>query len=210
MDNPDTLISDSDNGDIREIFKLLTEFSTARDPDLWFLANMSLAAETRLPRWRGRTLKGLQLALTMNRLADDRCDPAQLAMAWLAHDITMGFLPLRLLQNKQPLSRADKRLITTHVRSAADLLHRMQGWDSAREMILCHHERADGLGYPQGYSDSESCDGGRIIAITDGYISQTGNRLQGVMEINRHIETQFSPFWVTIFNAAVKQISIPV
>lgn len=191
-----------------DVAQLLGQFRIEPHADLQFLYDIAVAGEQRRVTWCGRTDQSLNLALTMNELAGKLAQPQQLAAAVLAHDIAMGFQPLEVLNKETALNAKERKIMQTHIKTAADLVQRMQHWNGARQMILSHHERVDGQGYPQGRSDDEICHGAKILSIVDAFTAQgQKNIMHGVMEIHRHSGTQFSDFWVAHFDAAIKKIS---
>ncbi|MFN3236344.1 MAG: HD-GYP domain-containing protein [Pseudomonadales bacterium] len=191
----------------KELTHLLTQYQITPHEDLAFLFDIAKAVEQRTDKWRDRTRQSLNLALAMNQSADQLADPQQLTAAVLAHDIAMGFQPLKVLNKASRLSAKERKTMQTHIKTAADLIHRMGGWQAAKQMIQSHHERADGKGYPQGRSEEEVCHGAKILAIVDAFTAQgLKNVMHGVMEIHRHTGTQFSEFWVHHFDRAIKSI----
>ena len=177
------------------------------DEDLSFLLGVAINLEQRTEKWRQRTARSLNLALTMDQHDNYSIDRSQLAAAVLAHDIGMGFLPYEVLNKPNKLNAKERKSMQAHIKSAADLIHRMHRWEDARDMILSHHERVDGKGYPSQRIEDEICDGAKILAIVDAFTAQGGaNIMHGVMEIHRHSGTHFAEYWVNHFDAAVKSI----
>jgi HD-GYP domain-containing protein (c-di-GMP phosphodiesterase class II) len=97
----------------------------------------------------------------------------------------------------------------------SQLLLRFGGWDDAARMILDHHERFDGSGYPNGIKGEEIHVGARMIAIVDAFCSMTTERsdrnykkglLSAISEINANTETQFDPQLVSVFNDVVRNM----
>jgi len=141
-------------------------------------------------------------------------DPNQLAAAVLMHDIGMAFLPLNVLHKAGKLTGAELRTISSHPRTGYDLLRRMQRWDEAAEMVLQHHERVDGGGYPKGLTSLEICSGAKIIAIVDTFDARTHERahvtqlkrpfVRAVLEISKCSGSQFSEKWVGLFNDTIR------
>lgn len=190
-----------------EIEPLLREYGIEIHEDLAFLFDIARAVEQRTDKWHDRTRQAMNLALTMNQSAGELVDARQLSAAVLAHDIAMGFLPIEVLNKSGKLSAKERKTMQTHIKTAADLVHRMQHWQEAKQMILSHHERVDGTGYPQGRTEDEVCHGAKILAIVDAFTAQgLRNVMHGVMEIHRHAGRQFSEFWVLHFDNAIKKI----
>ena len=194
----------------REIFDLLESRGVQLCEDIHFLVLVALTLEYRSKRWAHRTYDALRLALQINEHANNKVNLEQLSAATLAHDFAMAFLPSEIINKKEKLKAKEKKLMRTHISSAADLIHRLGKWDDARKMILSHHEHVDGSGYPKNLSDLEICDGAKILAIVDAFTAQgEKNIMHGVMEINRHSGTHFSNYWLNHFNLAVKEIYQP-
>jgi HD-GYP domain-containing protein (c-di-GMP phosphodiesterase class II) len=75
------------------------------------------------------------------------------------------------------------------------------------EWVLRHHERWDGLGYPDGLAGDEIPLGARIIFVADAYDAMTSERAYrgrltpeaAVAELERCAGTQFDPAVVALF-----------
>lgn len=195
----------------------LSSYGVEANPDLDFMSSMVAAIEQRSPYWLGRTRRIAKLALRMNDLAGRPVTPNQLTAAVYMHDINMAFLPLDILHKPDHLNSQEKRQVNSHVRTAHDLLHRMENWEEAAEVVLQHHEHVDGNGYPKGLSEAEICDGAKILTIADTFDACTHSRahhsevkrpiIRAVLEINRHAGSQFSQHWVDIFNKTAQQLT---
>ena len=194
----------------QEIFKFLDDQGLQVCEDLHFLVMVALTVEQRYFKWQSRTYNSLQLALKMNNIAGNKLDGHQLVAAILAHDFAMGFLPFETINKSGKFNAKERKLMRTHINSAAELINRMQQWPDAKEMIIAHHEHVDGSGYPNGLRDDEIPEGAKVLAIIDAFTAQ-GNKkiMHGVMEINRCSDTHFSSSWLIHFNEAVKQIFKP-
>lgn len=188
----------------------LQHFAVENSADLQFLRGLIEPMEQRSRYWYGRSSRLLRLCLAMNRQGGSPVDPTQLTAAVLVHDISMAFLPVDVLHKKERLNLDEKKMMQGHARSAYELLHRMRDWEPAAKMVLQHHERADGSGYPLGLREPEICDGAKIIAIADTFDARTHERayrdlqrrplVRAILEINRESGIQFSPTWVRCFN----------
>ncbi|MDR0540507.1 MAG: HD-GYP domain-containing protein [Spirochaetaceae bacterium] len=94
----------------------------------------------------------------------------ELVSAALLHDTGMLRLPKALLEKKTPLTDEEKKLIQQHVvfsyHIVKDELHYPASIAAA---VLQHHERWDGMGYPQGIAGNNIDKGACIIAIADSF-----------------------------------------
>jgi len=188
------------------MFQLLAHFNVSVCADLHFLVLLALTIEERNTLWKHRTYESVRLCLSINSNAGSPVDARQLAGATLAHDFAMAFLPLNMLDKTHRLNQDEMLLMRTHIDSAASLIQRMKNWEDAGAMILAHHEKIDGTGYPNNLKAAEICSGAKILAIIDTFTAQGGDIMQGVSEMNRHVGTQFDAEWVEHFNAVVHRI----
>jgi PAS domain S-box-containing protein/putative nucleotidyltransferase with HDIG domain len=90
-----------------------------------------------------------------------------LRLAGMLHDIGKLAVPSEILSKPTRLSDAEFTIIKTHPRVASDILKAIEfPWPIA-EIVLQHHERIDGSGYPQGLSDKNILLEARILAVAD-------------------------------------------
>ena len=182
--------------------------------DLRFFLSLSLQFETRLPLFKGRGKRLLQLALDTDRVAGNPVDPAQLEAAIYMHDVGMMFLPESAWLKVDKLSEDDKRLLHSHPAQAAGLLERMEGWQEAARIVAEHHEMPDGRGYPKKLKAEEICAGAKILAIVDAFEAvtlkhshrgQARSILRAIAEVNA-CDNQFAPEWIGPFNAVIRRM----
>jgi putative nucleotidyltransferase with HDIG domain len=93
--------------------------------------------------------------------------------AGLLHDIGKFALPDRILHAAE-LSEDDQALVRRHCQDGAALVGRLDGYGPIAEIILYHHERVDGTGYPAGLIGREIPLLARIIAVCEVYDTLTG------------------------------------
>jgi putative nucleotidyltransferase with HDIG domain len=94
------------------------------------------------------------------------------ATAGLLHDIGKFALPDRILQANE-LSDDEMSLIRRHSQDGAGLVGRLDGYGPVAEIILYHHERMDGTGYPAGLIGREIPLLARILAVCETYDTLT-------------------------------------
>ncbi|HAD47625.1 MAG TPA: metal-dependent phosphohydrolase [Idiomarina sp.] len=186
------------------------------DYDLRFFRRLMAEVERRSSYWHDRADRQLKIALMINRYAGSPVDEKQLTAACYVHDFGMGFMPLTLLHQSEPLTPDQHKSIQNHVYLSAKLLENLDYWKAAKLMVLQHHEHADGNGYPLGLKDNEISDGAKILALVDTFDAMTHERAhqhhlkrpisRAVAEINRLAATQLSPYWVTVFNEAMNNL----
>lgn len=93
--------------------------------------------------------------------------------AGLLHDIGKFALPDRILHAAE-LPDDDWARVKRHCQDGAALVGRLDGYGPVAEIILYHHERVDGTGYPAGLIGREIPSLARIIAVCEVYDSLTG------------------------------------
>jgi len=89
--------------------------------------------------------------------------------AGLLHDIGKFAFPDRILLADRPLSEADLEIVRQHPIHGADLVRRIEGYEKIAAVILAHHERVDGTGYPNGLRGDEIPALARIVSVADTY-----------------------------------------
>ncbi|WP_455201044.1 HD domain-containing phosphohydrolase [Kaarinaea lacus] len=181
--------------------------------DLRFFSQIIESAERRSPFWNGRSQRLLNIALEMNKESGSKVDSEQLEAAVYLHDFGMAFLPLNLLHKGEKLTEEEFRSVQLHARMGAALLGDNTYWLQATEIIIQHHEREDGKGYPNRLTGDHICDGAKILAIADAFEAMTNQRAnraaklsfsQAIKEINQNAGSQFSVYWVKIFNDVIR------
>lgn len=103
---------------------------------------------------------GLKLGLS-------RFELEGLKLGSLVHDIGKIGIPSDILAKPTRLSDEEYALIKTHSALGADVLGHVKFPWPIRDMVLQHHERLDGSGYPHGLKGDEIIKEARIIAVAD-------------------------------------------
>ncbi len=89
--------------------------------------------------------------------------------AGLLHDIGKFAFPDRILLAPNRISEADSQIVRQHPEQGARLVRAVQGYEEIADLILAHHERIDGLGYPRGLAGEEIPLLARMISVADVY-----------------------------------------
>lgn len=129
---------------------------------------LSTASEARDPYTSGhqRRVADLARAIAVEiGLATEQIDG--LRMAGTIHDIGKISVPTEILSMPRKLTVLEFSLIKTHAQSGYEILKDIEfPWPIAR-MVLEHHEKIDGSGYPQGLTGDKLLLESRIIAVAD-------------------------------------------
>ena len=88
--------------------------------------------------------------------------------AYLAH---LGFLrtPLHILRKTQPLTDEERGRIREHPLQSAQMIREISFLEPLCRIILCHHERYDGEGYPRGLKGEDVPLAARMILLSEAY-----------------------------------------
>jgi putative nucleotidyltransferase with HDIG domain len=89
--------------------------------------------------------------------------------AGLLHDIGKFAFPDRILLANRKLDEDDWKIVRTHPYQGARLVRRINGYGPVAEIILAHHERIDGRGYPRGLTGEQIPQMSKMISIADTY-----------------------------------------
>ncbi len=98
-------------------------------------------------------------------LSPERVDAVE--MASLIHDVGKIKVPAEILSKPGPLDEVERLLVETHPQAGYNLLKDIDFPWPVAEIVLQHHERLDGGGYPQGLKGKEILQEARIIAVAD-------------------------------------------
>ncbi|WP_340677356.1 HD domain-containing phosphohydrolase [Paraglaciecola sp.] len=187
--------------------------SSEKRSDIVFFRELMKPIEKRSMYWEGRGDRIAKLAAYINKVAGSPIDEDQLAVACYMHDFGMAFMPIELLHKEGKLNEQEFNLMRSHVYKSARLLEYLNQWNDARKIVMQHHERIDGSGYPLGLKEKDICDGAMLLAILDTFDAITHARAhdshlqrpkkKAVIEINRIAKGQFSIKWMRAFNTGM-------
>jgi diguanylate cyclase (GGDEF)-like protein/putative nucleotidyltransferase with HDIG domain len=134
--------------------------------------------------------------------------------AALLHDIGNMAVPEHILAKPVPLTPGEFERIKNHPRVGAEILRTVPFGAPVAELVLCHHERWDGLGYPAGLRGAEIPIGARILAIADCYSTMQAARpyrpahseAAAIAELREQAGTAFDPVLVDLL---VTRLNLP-
>ena len=151
-----------------------------------------------------------ETAVTLARsfgLPADEID--RIRAAGLLHDLGDLAIPAEVLDHPGRLAPDDWKLVAEHPKVGQVILEQAGALRDAATIVLHHHERFDGRGYPHGLAGEEIPIGSRIVAVIDAFQAMTeGRPYQGAIsaeaaidELRAQAGTQFDPGVVDAFVA---------
>src|SRR5687767_9151183 len=96
--------------------------------------------------------------------------------AALLHDIGKLAVPEHILAKPGPLTHEEFQKVRTHPQVGADIIASVPFPYPVAPLILSHHERWDGRGYPAGLKENEIPLGARVLCIVDYFDALTSDR----------------------------------
>jgi putative nucleotidyltransferase with HDIG domain len=131
--------------------------------------------------------------------------------AALLHDIGKFILPDSVLFANRKLTDEEWELIKLHPEQGAKLVERIEGYGPVAEIVMHHHERFSGGGYPSGIAGEEIPLGSRIISAADTYDVMTSrdsyrrpvSSEAALAELRRVAGTQLDPQVVEVFERMI-------
>ncbi|PIE52393.1 hypothetical protein CSA37_06275 [Candidatus Fermentibacteria bacterium] len=145
----------------------------------------------------------IRVARTAYRLGEKMGLPEeellQLKVGAMLHDIGKLAIPGSILRKKKLLTEKERKIIETHPVAGARLLAPMERYGHVSSIVLQHHERIDGSGYPYGLRGAEISLHARIVAVADTFDAILSTRSyhmgkpvhMAIREISRHSGTHF-------------------
>jgi putative nucleotidyltransferase with HDIG domain len=139
-----------------------------------------------------------------------RDDQKQLAhLCGLVHDIGKIGLSPGLLEKPGALTLEERRQMQEHSAIGERILAKVEDYAEIAKIVRFHHERMDGMGYPDGIAGEEIPLLSRIIAVADAYNAMTSDRPYrdampsrvARMRLAQGVEGQFDTAVVAVFEA---------
>jgi len=136
---------------------------------------------------------------------------SQLETCSLLHDIGKVGISDDILNKRDKLTAREWEAIRVHPQAGANMVGRTHQLTPCIPIILYHHERYDGNGYPEGLKGEEIPLEARILAIADAFAAMTSERAYAdglpwdaaVEEIKRGAGKQFDPHLVEVFLSVI-------
>ncbi len=131
----------------------------------------------------------------------------RIRIASLLHDLGKLAVPSDILDKPTALTDGEWQTVGEHPRIGQVILEQASALRDAIPVVLHHHERFNGGGYPHGLRGNEIPIGARIVAVADAYHAMVHDRPyksarshdEALEELRLHAGTQFDPDVVELF-----------
>ncbi|HWQ58159.1 MAG TPA: HD domain-containing phosphohydrolase, partial [Clostridia bacterium] len=151
----------------------------------------------------------VRIARELNK-DDGFCERTRIA--GLFHDVGKVAVPDSILLKPGKLNSAEYEIIMTHSEKGYQILSAISAFEDICEIVLEHHERFDGSGYPRGLAGEETREEARIISVADAFDAMTSHRLYrdnltfeyAVNQLEMGKGSQFDPLAVGAFLNVLK------
>jgi PAS domain S-box-containing protein/putative nucleotidyltransferase with HDIG domain len=148
-----------------------------KSSSLNIITAVSATIEKRDPYTTGHQIRVSELAVKIaKKLQWDSARIEGLRLGALIHDIGKIYVPAEILNRPRRLTPGEFAVIKTHPEVGSEILHGIKFPWPIQEMILQHHERIDGTGYPRGLKGDEILPEAKVLAIADVVEAITSHR----------------------------------
>ena len=131
---------------------------------------LAAAVEARDENTKGHNHRVAEFAVRIGRTMGLPTDSLRtLARAGLLHDVGKIGMPDSILSKPAALDPAEWTMIKRHPEVGHDILSRVPNLRREAAIVIAHHERIDGSGYPRGLRGEEIPLEARIVAVADTY-----------------------------------------
>jgi len=166
------------------------------------ISTMSKIIEAKDPYTAGHQQRVAELAIALGKelgLVHKKIEAIKIAS--LLHDIGKISLPTEILSKPSRLSNLEFNLIKNHPQSGYDILKCIDFSYPVAQIILQHHERIDGSGYPNQLSETDISIEAKIIGVADVVEAMSSHRPyrpalgtdKALEEINRNKGSLYDP-----------------
>jgi putative nucleotidyltransferase with HDIG domain len=178
------------------------------------LTALARAIDAKSPWTAGHSERVTRISLRIGKvlgLSQEEIDT--LRRGGLLHDLGKIGVPPEILDKPGKLTEEEEKIMRQHAELGARILEPISAYAEVIPMVLQHHERFAGAGYPGGLFGGAICFGARIFAVADTFDAMTSDRpYRKAFDKERAIEVikqesgkQFDPIMVDAFLKVIEQ-----
>jgi HD-GYP domain-containing protein (c-di-GMP phosphodiesterase class II) len=177
------------------------------------VAALAAAIDAKDSHMRGHSQRVMEYSLKMGTtLFFSPEEMETLEYASMLHDIGKIAIDSSILNKAGPLTAGEWEIMHAHPVIGAELLKEIPFLEKASGLVLCHHEKYDGTGYPDGLRGEDIPMGARIISVAEAFDTMTiDTSYRGAMSVEKAIKelndcsgTQFCPKAVKAFVSGMR------
>lgn len=140
-------------------------------------------------------------------------DMIKLQISAYLHDIGKLEIPEEVLNKREKLTDEEYQMFLNHPKAGVELIKNIKEFESFIPIILHHHEKYDGTGYPSKLKGEEIPYLSRMLSIADSFDAMTSKRPyndkkdynEGIKELRKYAGTQFDPVLVEEFILTIEK-----
>jgi diguanylate cyclase (GGDEF)-like protein/putative nucleotidyltransferase with HDIG domain len=188
---------------------LLEESADKHTPDTHILQVLTAVINAHDGNTGAHSIRMVRMAKETARQLGCAEEEVQLVrLAALLHDVGKVSVPHEILHKRGPLTDDEWSVIRRHPKTGRQILAQAGGkFELLSRIVVAHHERWDGKGYPYGLSGETIPLGARILAVADSFDAMTSDRpyrkalpvVDAIEELQRCTGDQYDPRVVAAF-----------
>jgi putative nucleotidyltransferase with HDIG domain len=181
---------------------------------IWTMVNLlEIKDEYTAEHSKSVTFYAEEITERLNRDYGFKLDVERIQIAAILHDIGKIGIDKDILNKPAKLTKEEYEIIKTHPSKGYYALKDISSLKEEVKIIRYHHERYDGLGYPEGIKGDNIPLGARIICVADAYDAMTSDRPYrkglplnyAIEELIKNKGIQFDPLIVEVFVAMLRE-----
>jgi len=178
------------------------------------IKSLAFLLDKKVPREYSHTRAFSELVLDLaKQLHVSELESRSLQYASLLHDAGKIDIPEEILTKSSKLTSREYGIIKTHPVMGAEIIKHVASFKPIVPIILHHHEKYDGTGYPSGLRKGQIPLGARIMAVADAFEAMICGRpyrgtvsvSKAIAEIKKNSGTQFDPEIVAALLELIKK-----